>query len=257
MNKKKAYSIKALADISGVTPRTLHYYDEIKLLVPERKQNGYRVYDQQHILRLQQILLHREMGLSLEEIRDVLDAEGFDYRTTLLAQRKQLLNRANSISEMINAIDAALMRLSKTEFEIKETNMTLFNGFEPEDYQAQAKKNWGDTPEYKQSTQRMATYGPEEIAAFKKEEAMWLERLSNCMRGKSAPNSHDAMALAEEHRLYIERWFYPCSSAMHKNLGLLYVSDDKFKDYYDEKTSGLAQFLHDAIHANALRKIPD
>lgn len=255
MNKKNTYSIKVLAQLSSVTVRTLHYYDEINLLVPERGHNGYRVYNHDHVLRLQQILVHREMGLSLEEIRKVLGNENFDYPTALREQREQLLQRTAHISKMVKAIDAALDTLSKNNNVTKDNAMTMFNGFEHSDHEVETKKKWGDTAQYQESARRLATYGPDKINMIKEEEAAWLERLKGCFLNKLAPGSDAALELAEEQRLHINRWFYPCSHAMHKNLGELYINDEKFKSHYENKASGLTQFLYESIHANALKRL--
>ena len=117
----RLYQVKELAQIANVSVRTLHHYDEIGLLRPsQRSASGYRKYDQGDVLRLQQILIQRELGLPLEEIRRCLDDPGFDQRRALLAQREQLRTRARHTAGMLQAVERALAALDprKTEDEM-------------------------------------------------------------------------------------------------------------------------------------------
>src|SRR5690606_23922627 len=101
-----------VARLAGVSVRTLHHYDEIGLLVPSRRSDaGYRLYDEADLLRLQQILIGRELGLPLEQIRRSLDDPGFDLRDALKAQRAGLLSHVHETTRMLSAIDAALAHL--------------------------------------------------------------------------------------------------------------------------------------------------
>lgn len=108
MPSRRTYRVKDVASLSGLTVRALHHYDSIGLLAPRaRSSAGYRLYDDDDLLRLQQILIGRELGLSLEAIRRSLDDPRFDRRQALLAQRAELAMRAARAAEMIRAIDAA------------------------------------------------------------------------------------------------------------------------------------------------------
>src|SRR5262245_28310993 len=112
---KRTYLVKEVAALSGVTVRALHHYDELKLLTPSgRSDAGYRLYSDDDLLRLQQILIGRELGLSLEAIRRSLDDPGFDRRAALVAQRAELAARAGRAADMIRSIDAALAALDET-----------------------------------------------------------------------------------------------------------------------------------------------
>src|SRR5215510_10515981 len=141
MKTRRTYQVKEVARIAGVSIRTLLHYDEIKLLVPRtRTHAGYRLYNDDDLFRLQQILIGRELGLSLEEIRRSLDDPRFDRRKALLAQREQLRARANQTEAMIHAVDAALAMLAKWtkggRMDIKE----LFDGFDPSEYEDEARE---------------------------------------------------------------------------------------------------------------------
>jgi DNA-binding transcriptional MerR regulator len=149
------YQVKELARVANVSVRTLHYYDEIGLLRPsQRSGSGYRKYDQSDLLRLQQILLRRELGLPLEEIRRGLDDPGFDQRQTLLAQREQLRARARHTAAMLQAVERALALLDSPPTEAEMDPKQLFDGFDPAQYEAEAEQRWGSSEAFKESARR-------------------------------------------------------------------------------------------------------
>ncbi len=112
MGRSRTYQVKDAARLAGVSIRTLHHYDSIGLLVPSARTGaGYRLYTDDDLLRLQQILIGRALGLSLEEIRRSLDDPKFDRKTALLDQKKRLRERARETEAMIRAIDVALAAL--------------------------------------------------------------------------------------------------------------------------------------------------
>ncbi len=251
MEKRDTYSVKQLATLSGVTVRTLHHYDAIRLLSPHRLLNGYRLYTYKDALRLQQILVNREMGMSLDAIKQRLDDPDFDYSKTLVKQRTILSEKIGSYTQMITSIDAALSQLDKQ----KGDTMSLYAGFNPEQYEAEVKEKWGEGEAYAQSQSRTKNYTNEDWQLIKQKEEAWLEQLKKCFLENELPQSLRACALAEEHRLHIDKWFYPCSGDMHQQLGDMYVSDDRFKEYYDKKAKGLAAFLQKAIYANSKKSM--
>ena len=134
MTRLRTYQVKDVARLAGVSVRTLHHYDSIGLLVPRtRTAAGYRLYTDSDLLRLQQILIGRELGLSLEEIRRSLDDPRFDQKVALLDQRNRLRDRARQAEAMIRAIDVALAALDgskKGEMKMED----LFEGFNPSQY---------------------------------------------------------------------------------------------------------------------------
>jgi len=170
----KTYQIGEVAAISGVSIRTLHYYDAIGLLVPGRRSAaGYRLYTQDDLLRLQQILISRELGFPLEAIRRSLDDPKFDRRRTLLQQREQLLRQAEHTADMLRAIDTALLAIDHPDAE--DTHMTdmkqLFNGFDHKQYEAEAEQRWGGTDAWRISKQRTDAYTDKDWQAFMDESA--------------------------------------------------------------------------------------
>lgn len=210
---ERTFKVKEVAEVSGVTVRTLHHYDAIGLLSPARRTStGYRLYAEEDLLTLQQIVVHRELGLSLEQIRSVLSEPGFDRRAALLAQRDRLEQRAARTTAMIRAIDLALQQL---EGELPMSAKDLFNGFDPAKYDRETEQRWGDTDAYRHSARRSKQYSPKDWARIKAESSALYEHIADLLESGTTPTSTKAMDLAEEHRLQIDRYFYPCSYAMH------------------------------------------
>ena len=241
--------------MAGVSVRTLHHYDAIGLLVPSsRTESGYRLYDDDALLRLQQILIGRELGLPLEEIRRSLDDPSFDRRRALLEQRAQLLSRAEQTTRMIRAIDHALDQLNRTEDTTMTTNpRDIFDGFDPAEHEAEAKARWGHTDAYAESTKRARSYSRADWERIRDEQNAIYADAARAMNAGRAPDDEAVMDIAERARLAIDRWFYPCSHAMHRTLADMYEQDERFAQSIDEAGAGLTAFLSAAIRANAAR----
>ena len=141
-----------MAQLAGVSVRTLHHYDSIGLLVPgARTAAGYRLYTDADLFRLQQILIGRELGLSLEEIRRALDDPRFDRKTALLAQRERLIERVRQSEAMIRAIDAALDALQDSRKKGAMKMEDLFEGFDPSRYEDEVRHRWGTSEAFLES----------------------------------------------------------------------------------------------------------
>lgn len=242
----RTYQISEVAKLAGVSVRTLRYYDELGLLAPsDRTAAGYRVYTDDDLLRLQQIVIQRELGFPLEEIRRFLDDPSYDRRGALHAQRRELEARAARTDEMLRAIDRALAVIdSRKEIPMSE----LFDGYEEE-----ARERWGDTEAFRISKQRTATYGPDDWKAIHAEQAEIYRAIASAQAAGAHADSDDVMELAERHRRSIDRWFYPCSTRMHAGLADLYEADARFAANIDQHGAGLTPFLAAAIRANARR----
>jgi MerR family transcriptional regulator, thiopeptide resistance regulator len=240
--------------MTGVSVRALHHYDEIGLLVPRgRTAAGYRLYDDEDLLRLQQILIGRELGLPLEEIRRSLDDPGFDRKQALISQKKQLQERASQTEAMIRAVDAALAVLddkgSGETMDMKE----IFDGFDPSKYEEEVQQRWGNTDAYQESKKRTKRYTQEDWKKLAAEQfAIYADAVAAMKAGKK-PSDDDVMDIADRHRLSIDRWFYPCSVALHCGLAEMYESDGRFAANIDKHGEGLTVFLVAAIRANAGR----
>src|SRR4051794_3220659 len=160
-------TVKEVAELSGVTVRTLHHYDEIGLLKPsERSEAGYRLYSHADLKRLQEILGWRELGFALTEIRSLVDDPGYDRPSALRRQRELAEAEAERLAALRAALDAAIAaETTGKEQDVK----TMFDGFDPQEYQEEARDRWGGTPEYEESIRRTRSYGEQEWRAIREE----------------------------------------------------------------------------------------
>ncbi|MCR9078993.1 MAG: MerR family transcriptional regulator [Hyphomonadaceae bacterium] len=248
MTRLKTYKVKDVALIAGVSVRTLHYYDEIGLLVPSgRSGAGYRLYDENDLLRLQQILIGRSLGLALEEIRLSLDDEDFDYAQSLRQQRAQLVERLGQTHKMINAVDSALTNLGEEERELDLT--VIFDGFDPVEFESEVAQRWGETNAYAESARRTKNYSDADWALIKSELDQIWDDAAQAMRQETPPDSYVALDIIERHRKHICRWFYDLSPELHVQLASLWEADERFRSYIDKHGDGLTAWLVSSVRA--------
>jgi DNA-binding transcriptional MerR regulator len=246
-------TVGVVAERFGVTVRTLHHYDDIGLLTPSRRAaSGYRVYTSADLSRLSQIIVYRRLELSLDEIANLLD-DG-DEVSHLIRQRERVMSRLDEMKGLVEAIDKALEK-AMTNTPMTDDDMRELFGDGFDDYQAEAEQRWGQTAQWKESERRKKNYGRDDWVRIKAEGEAVEKALADAFRAGLAPDSAEAMDAAEQHRLHVNRWFYECPPAFHRNLGDMYVSDPRYVATYDESFGlpGLAAFCREAIHANADR----
>ena len=245
-----AFTVGDLARLTGVTVRALHHYDEIGLVRPsERTPAGYRLYADADVLRLHQVLLFRELGLPLDEIAAAID-EADGQGELLRRHREVLVTRRARLDAMLSALDARLAAFEKGMTMSPDEVKTLFDGFDPSQYEEEVQQRWGHTAAYKESARRAKQYGKAEWDRYKCEAQAIGERIVLCMRAGAPPADEALQAAVEDHRLLIDRWFYPCSVEMHKNLGAMYVNDPRFTANLDKIAPGYARYLSEAIAAS-------
>jgi MerR family transcriptional regulator, thiopeptide resistance regulator len=250
----RTYHVKDLARLAGVSVRTLHHYHAIGLLVPKaRTAAGYRLYTDSDLLRLQQVLIGRELGLALEEIRRALDDPRFDRKAALLEQRERLKGRAQQTEAMIRAIDVALAALEGDGEKGIARVEDLFEGFNPSLYDEEVRQRWGQSHAFIDATAQTGHYTPDDWKAYQAEQIATYEEAASAMRAGRTPSDAAVMDIAERHRLSIDRWVYRCSHEMHRGLAFMYEGDDRFRQYIDTHGEGLTEFLAEAIRANAAR----
>ncbi len=248
-------SVGKVAELAGISVRTLHHYDEIGLLSPSsRSDAGYRLYDDADLQRLQQIMFYRELAFPLEDIGKIMQDPAYDSRDALLQQRRMLETKSAHIAAMLEAIDRALDATQKGIAMNKEEMFEVFGNFDPAEYDDEVKERWGDTDAYKESNRRTSRYTTQDWERIKTEGADQMERMVALFDEGASPEDPRSMDVAEDARLSIDRNFYPCSREMHVHLGEMYVADPRFTKYYDQHREGLAQWFCDAIIANALRE---
>ncbi len=249
---REELTVGAIARLAGVTVRTLHHYDEIELVVPSgRTGSGYRTYGSAEVERLQEVLFFRELGFSLDTIREIIGRPGYHRDAALEQQRELLEHRADRLLSMIDAIDRARIAQRTGVKMSNEDILEVFGDFDPAEHEEEAKERWGETDAYKQSGQRTAGYGKADWEAIKAEMDGIYRKLLDLMGAGAPADSDAARAVAEEHRAHISKWFYDCSLEVHAGLGEMYLADVRFKENIDKAGEGLAEYLSAAIAANA------
>lgn len=253
-----ALTVGQVAEQLGVTVRTLHHYDEIGLLVPsERTSAGYRLYTTQDITRLQHVVVYRRLGFALAEIAALLEeqaaADGGAVIGHLRRQRAAVLSRLDEMRDLVTAIDQALEKEMSGVKLTKEEQKELFGDGFSDEYADEAERRWGQTEAWKQSQRRTSTNTKQDWVQVKAEMDATNAAFAVAMDAGSPATSEEAMDAAEHHRLHIQLWFYDIPPELHRNLGDMYIEDSRFRKSYEDIRPGLAQYVRDAIHANADR----
>jgi DNA-binding transcriptional MerR regulator len=250
-----AWTVSEVAGLARVSVRTLHHYDAVGLLCPSaRSDSGYRLYETADLERLQRILFFRELGLSLDDIRDVLDDPAFDPVEAHVVQRGLLLEKAARVEAMLGAVDRALEAAQKGIGMDEKDLFEVFGDFEPKDHEDEARERWGDTDAYKESARRTERYSKDDWERIKTEQDAIEAGFAAALAAGEPADGPEALALAERARLAIDRSFYPCSRGMHSNLARMYVADARFATHYEGRAPGLALYVCDAILANEARE---
>ena len=249
-----AWTVGGAASIANVSVRTLHHYHQIGLLLPsERSESGYRLYSEGDLERLYQILLFRELGFALPDIRRIMLDPGFDRAEALRAQRSLLVEKARRTQAMLEAIDAALAATeggtTMTTEERADMFGELFDGFDPADYEDEVKERWGETAAYKQSTARTKRYTKADWARIAAESGAVTAEFVALMDEGLAPDSPEAIAVADRHHAHLEKWFYDCPPKMYAGLAQMWVDDDRFTKNIDRAGEGLAAYQSAAARA--------
>lgn len=250
-------TVGAVARLAGVTVRTLHHYDDIGLLSASgRSDAGYRRYADADLERLQRILFYRELGFGLEQIRDVMTDGDADAAGHLRRQHSMLLDRIGRLKRMAAAVEKAMEARTMGINLTPEERLEVFGDFNPDAHAAEVEERWGDTGPYRESKRRVASYTKADWQRIKAEGDAPIEQVVSAMKAGRAADSPEAMAGAEAHRRQIDEAFYPLSYEMHVGLAEMYLADPRFTATYEKIAPGLAQYLHDAIKANAAHQAP-
>ena len=254
MNTGKGRTVGELAELANVSVRTLHHYDQIGLLTPgDRSNTGYRQYAEPDLQRLQEIMFYRELGFALEEIAALVNDPDIDPVEHLRRQHRLLTERLARVRRMVEAVEKALEAQTMGISLSPEERFEVFGDHNPEQYEDEVKQRWGETDAYKESQRRVKSYSKEDWLAIKAEAAEITQAYAAAMTSGVAADSTEAMDLAEEHRQQISRWFYDCGYDIHRGLAGMYLADPRFTRNYEDLAPGLAQWVHDAILANADR----
>lgn len=250
------YTVGEVAALAHVSVRTLHHYDAVGLLVPSgRTRSGYRSYSDADLERLRQIRFYRALEFGLDDIAALLAEAGATAEDHLRRQhrlvREQIDRRRDLLAALEKEMEARRMGMALTPEEQFEVFGTDKVGGEWAD---EARDRWGDTDAYRESHRRTAAYTKADWQRLKQESDAALVAFRDLMASGAGPASPEARALAEAHRQFLNRWFYDCGYDMHSGLADMYVADERFRETYDQVAPGLAQYVHDAIHANAVTR---
>lgn len=255
----KLHTVKQVADMAGVTVRTLHHYDQIGLLRPTHTgRNGYRYYDREDLLRLQQILIHRELGIPLAEIATLLDAPGFDRLSALASQRERIASEANRFAEMLRTIDRTIADL-KGDRAMKDAN--LYSGIVDPRKQAEYEKWLVDThgpdmdTHIAQSKAAMAAR-PEGAMQDAMAELRSIETaLADAMAHGVAPDATENDPLIAAHHAWVaQMWGTACGPDAYAGLADMYLAHPDFTARFETIAPGFAQWLSTAMKAWAARQ---
>ncbi len=250
-----SYSVGQVAGFAAVTVRTLHHYDDIGLLVPsERSHAGHRRYSDADLDRLQQVLFYRELGFPLEEVAALLDDPAADPREHLRRQHELLTARIERLQKMAAAVEHAMEARKMGINLTPEERFEVFGDKDPEQYAEETRQRWGDTEAYAETQRRVATYTKEDWKRIQAEVDDWGRRYAALVAAGEPPSGEAAMDLAEEHKRHIGTYYFEVPYEMHRCFGEMYVSDERFKAFYDSMYPGLAEHLKEAILANADRR---
>ena len=249
------YTVKQLARLSGVSVRTLHHYDGIGLLKPSFVgANRYRYYGRDELLRLQDILFHRELGVPLAEIGRLLDAEGLDRVAILAKHRTMLAERIESSRQLLRTIDRTLAVLHGEE---TMDDKDLYKGFAPEnqdEYEAWLADNYGEgmRAEVERSKQAMGAMGEAGIRDALAEGEAAEKALAAHFLADDPPDSPAVKPALERHRAWVARmWGRECSPDAHAGLADIYLAHPDFRARYEAHGKGFAEWLVAAMRAGA------
>jgi DNA-binding transcriptional MerR regulator len=256
--QREASRIGEVARLAHVSVRTLHHYDRICLVRPSaRTAAGYRLYATEDLERLQTVLLYKELGFGLGEVRDLLAEPGYDRREALRAQREQLARRSARVDAMLALIDKTLAAMDEGIPMERSDMFEVFGDFDPAEHEAEAETRWGETDAYKESARRTRRYTKEDWKRFKAESDAVNGAIARLMDEGIEPDDPRALDAVERHRVLIDTWFYPCPRDMHEQLGRMYVEDPRFAATYEKIRPGMAAYLRDATAASAARASRD
>jgi len=237
------YTVKQLSDLAGISVRTLHYYDEIGLLKPSSVGgNCYRYYNEEALLRLQQIMFYRELDLSLNEIKSIMASPDFDVMEALQAHKQALGRRVDRLNRLINTVDATISNMKGEKEMSKKQLFAAFKGEEEKKYTAEAEQIY-DPVIVRASQKKWKSYNPDEKQRIADEGNAAYEAIAAAIPlGAASPEAQAGVELWRKHMDYF--W----TPKLEQLVGLteLYNSDPRFKANFDKIDPRLAEFMQEA-----------
>ena len=237
--------INQVAAPTGVTVRTLHYYDKIGLLKPSQvTEAGYRLYDGAALGKLQQILFFKELDFPLSDIKEIMTDPRYDKKEALLKQKELLLQKRDRLDGLIKLVENTIkgdMDMSFQEFDMTDIETAKSR------YAAEVKRRWGTTDAYKESKEKTFAYDKDKWGTVNDEGA---EILNGFGRIRTLPpHGRQAQELVARWQSYITANFYQCTDEILSGLGHMYISDQRFTENIDKHGKGTATFMAAAIES--------
>lgn len=249
-----ALGIGDAAELLGVTVRTLRHWETIGLLAPEwRTAGGHRLYVEEDLERAQRILVYREVGLPLAEIRALVDGDA-DARTHLARQRRLLVERASHLRRMIGAVDDMMEAIDMDRKMSAREAAEKFGGGWNEEYAEEAEQRWGDTDAWAQSRERNASRTAGDWDSMFSGHKAIVAAIGDAVRSGADPDSEVGRRISARHRASIAQ-HYDCTHGRQVLLARMYVGDDRFRATYENEGGGGApgavEWLVAAVEADA------
>lgn len=244
------YKVKEVADMVGISVRTLHHYDHIGLLKPESlNPAGYRLYTDRDLEKLQQILFFKELGFSLEETGKIINSPGFDRQKALKTHKELLQKKRARLDELIESVEKTIQSI---EGGITMNKKDMFKAFDmseiekhQEKYAEETRQKYGKSDAYKESQEKTSKYSKDDWAAVMSRGQVIFEKIAAHM--DKAPDAPEVQEAVAEWRQHITQSFYNCTPEIFRGLGEMYVADERFTTNIDQTKAGLAAFLSKAI----------
>ncbi|WP_061996601.1 MerR family transcriptional regulator [Clostridium sp. ATCC 25772] len=242
------YKVKEVQSITGVTIRMLHHYDKINLLNPSSKSDaGYRLYNDNDLEKLQQIMFFRELDFSLEEIKEILSSPKFNKNVALENHRKILTERKTRLENLIKIIDNTLEKgvdnMSNNE-KFKAFDTTEIEHYKNK-YKKEVEAKYSHTDAYKEYKKKASKYEKNDWQNVMEKGDIIFKNLANLM--DKSPSDIEVQTEIENWRNHITNSFYNCTIEIFQSLGEMYVNDTRFTENIDKHKSGLSNFINEAI----------
>ncbi len=230
-------NVKKFADFTGVSVRTLHYYDEIGLLKPffVDEENGYRYYGEKEAERMQEILFYRELDFTLKQIKEIISSTTYDKTEALKEQKTLLILKKERLEKVINALENAEKGEGIMDFK-------AFDKKDFENYKKEVKERWGHTQAYRESLEKSADYGDiaDGISTI-------MKAFGDAKKSGASADSEVVQVLVKQLQNFITKTQYNCTNEILLCLGEMYIADERFKENIDKYGIGNAQFINEAI----------
>jgi DNA-binding transcriptional MerR regulator len=260
--KAMEYTVHKLGVLAKISTRALRYYDEIRLLKPASiNSSGYRIYGAKEVDRLQQILIYRELGVSLDRIKEILDTPAYDFLSAMKEHQRQLLQKRTRLDLLLANVEKTI---KTKEGRTIMTDKEKFEGFKQkmveeneEQYGKEVREKYGNET-VERSNYKLKNMTEEDYREVNELAETILAKLAQAMeQGQlplsglalqgQLPLSELALEIADLHRRWLSFYWDSYSKEAHASLAQMYVDDPRFTAYYDKDHPGTAAFLRDAI----------